>query len=72
MIIIQITNPVDLIRRQKGNIAAAVAPFIIDITARVEQEVITQIQEQFAQNGVEAKISIVSEADFAIDTGQFD
>ena len=63
MILIQITNALELIRRDKGNFAATLAPFIADVEGQVEREVIAQIRAQFAKHGIEANILSVGGID---------
>ena len=56
MIVIEITNVDELVKRKKGRIASIIGPLLTDVEAEVEKAVIEQIKEAFGGEGVEAKI----------------
>ena len=59
VIVIEITNVDELVKRKKGRIASIIGPLITDVEAEVEKAVIEQIKEAFGSEGVEAKIASV-------------
>lgn len=61
MITIKITNPSDLVKREKGRIIAKFAPLFIDIQAKVEEVIAEEIRKAFKQNKIDAQISVISE-----------
>lgn len=56
MIIIEITNAKEIVRRERGLIASKIGPYLSDIDAEVEHSVISEIQAAFARRGIEARI----------------
>ncbi len=60
MIVIEITNIKDLVKDQKGWVTAQIGSMVTDLEAKVEAQIIQQLQENFAQNGVQANIASVA------------
>ena len=60
MIVIEITNIKDLVKDQKGWLTAQIGSYVTDLEAKVEVQIIEQLQASFAQNGVQANIASVS------------
>lgn len=60
MIVIEITNIKELVQDQEGWLTAQIGSMISDLEAKVEAQVIEQIQESFAQKGVQANIASVA------------
>ena len=60
MIVIEITNIKDLVKNQKGWLTAQIGSMVTDLEAKVEAQIIEQLQESFAQNGVQANIASVA------------
>lgn len=54
MILIQITNVDELVRRKKGPIASVIGPWLTDTNAEVEKVIIAQIKDAFIKEGVKA------------------
>jgi hypothetical protein len=59
MITIRITNPDDVVRRQKGAVVAAVGGLFVDLADKVEAAVADQVRAALAANGVEALVERV-------------
>jgi hypothetical protein len=60
MIVIEITNTKDLVQNQKGWLTAQIGSLVTDLEAKVEAQIIEQLQESFAENGVRANIASVA------------
>ena len=60
MIVIEITNIKDLVQDQKGWITAQIGSMVTDLEAKVEAQIIEQLQESFAKNGVQANIASIA------------
>lgn len=56
MILIEVTNIDELVRKNKGRVASVIGPFVTDVEAEVEKVIIEQLKEAFAKDGVQAKI----------------
>lgn len=56
MILIEITNVDELVRKNKGRVASIIGPFMTDVEAEVEKVIIAQLKEAFAEDGVKAHI----------------
>jgi hypothetical protein len=56
MIIIEIKNVAEIVRRERGFLTARLGPYFADLEAEVERSVILEIQAAFARRGVEASI----------------
>jgi|GEM_PF-1076830 hypothetical protein len=56
MIIIEIKNVAEIVRRERGFLAARLGPYFADLEAEVERSVILEIQAAFARRGVDASI----------------
>lgn len=65
MIFIEITNIKEIVRRERGWISAKVGPYVTDLEARVEQEIVDEIVASFAERGVEATITSASGIDMS-------
>lgn len=61
MIVIKITNSREIFRNQKGRFISSIAPFFVDLEAKVETAIARQIEEVFKKNHIEADITIVKE-----------
>ncbi len=59
MITIKILNAREVIENEKGAVISRLAPFFVDINARVEEEIVRQLKEVFAERNIRAVISIV-------------
>ena len=60
MIFIEITNIKEIVREERGWLSATVGPYVTDLEARVEQEVIAELLANFEARGLKANISNVS------------
>ena len=56
MILIEVTNVDELVRKNKGRVASMIGPWLTDVEAEVEKVVIEQIKKAFARDGVKANI----------------
>lgn len=56
MILIEITNIHEIVRRERGLIAAKLGPYVRDVEGEVEQSVIAELKAAFAARGIEANI----------------
>lgn len=59
MILIEVTNVDELVRKNKGRIASMIGPWLTDVEAEVEKIIIEQIKAQFAEEGVRAHIGSI-------------
>ena len=59
MILIEITNINEIVRRERGLIAAKLGPYVKDVEGEVEQGVIEELKSAFAERGIEAKIAFI-------------
>lgn len=60
MILIEITNVKDLVQDERGWLTAQLGGYLTDLEAKVEAQVIAQLQEQFAERGLETNIASVA------------
>ncbi len=60
MILIEITNVKDLVKDERGWLTAHVGGYLTDLEAKVEAQVITQLQAGFAERGLETNIASVA------------
>ena len=56
MILIEITNINEIVRRERGVLAAKLGPYVRDVEGEVEQGVIEELKLAFESRGIEAKI----------------
>lgn len=68
MILIEVTNVDELVRKNKGRIASLIGSFVTDVEAEVEKVIIERLKEAFAEDGVQAKIASVR----GVDLGSLD
>jgi hypothetical protein len=54
--VIQITNVDEIVRRERGFWVAKLGPYVTDLEAAVEASVIEEIEQSFAERGIEATI----------------
>lgn len=59
MITIKILNAREIVENEKGAVVSRLAPFFVDINSRVEEEIVRQLEEVFAERNIRAIISIV-------------
>lgn len=60
MILIEITNVKDLVQDERGWLTAQLGGYLTDLEAKVEAQVIAQLQERFAERGLETNIASVA------------
>lgn len=56
MILIEVTNVDDLVRKNKGRVASLIGPWLTDVEAEVEKVIIEQLKAAFARDGVKAHL----------------
>lgn len=56
MIVIEITNVQEIVRRERGLLAAKLGPFLADLEAEVERNVISELRAAFEEQGIEANV----------------
>ena len=56
MIVIELTNVKDLVSNERGWITAQVGAVVTDLEAKVEAQVIEQLEKSFGKRGIEANI----------------
>jgi len=56
MILIEVTNVDELVRKNKGRVASVIGPWLTDVESEVEKVVIEQLKRAFAKDGVQANI----------------
>ena len=60
MIFIEITNIKEIVKRERGWISANVGPYVTDLEARVEKEIVDEILASFEARGIDATITSAS------------
>ena len=56
MILIEITNVDELVRKNKGTVASVIGPWLTDVEAEVEKVIVEQLKSAFTRDGVKAHI----------------
>lgn len=56
MILIEIKNVDELVRKNKGPVASLIGPWLTNVEAEVEKVIMKQLKEAFARDGVRAHI----------------
>ncbi len=64
MITIKIKNVREIVRSHRGPLAARFGSFFVDLESKVEEEIVRQLQEVFAEKNIDAEITIVPERDY--------
>jgi len=59
MILIEITNVDELVRKNKGTVASVIGPWLTNVEAEVEKVIVDQLKTAFARDGVKAHIASV-------------
>lgn len=60
MILIEITNVKNVVENERGWLTAQLGRYVTDLEARVEAQIIAQLQERFAERGLEVNMVSVS------------
>ena len=60
MILIEITNVKDLVKDERGWLTAQLGSYLTDLEAKVEAQVIAQLQQGLADRGLETNIASVA------------
>ena len=58
MILIEITNVDELVRKNKGTVASVIGPWLTDVEAEVEKVIVEQLKSAFTRDGVKAQVGI--------------
>jgi hypothetical protein len=61
MIKIKITNPEEIVESERNWLLSKVAPYFVDVETKVEEAIVVQLKEVFAQRNIRAIIEIVPE-----------
>lgn len=61
MIKIKITNPEEIVKSERNWLLSKVAPYFVDVETKVEEAIVVQLKEVFAQRNIRAIIEIVPE-----------
>jgi len=59
MIQIKIKNHRQILRKERSRLVSTLAPFFVDVQQRVEEEIVSEIQQVFESRGIEADFEIV-------------
>ena len=61
MIKIKINNIHEIVEQEKSWLVSKVAPFIVDVEQKVEEEIVKQLEEVFSSKNIKASIIIEKE-----------
>lgn len=59
MITIEITNLDELVREQRGPIAALLGKLVTDVEAEVERIIMNELREEFEKRGIKASMTSI-------------
>ncbi len=61
MITIRIENAEEIVKQEKGFLVSKLAPYFIDIQAKVEQAIAEEIRTALQEKNVEAEVVVVAD-----------